>query len=145
MLALWGSGAFKAGGSDIANPHVGNHQNNQFRKNIIDIDVFEPPLNRYGKVGRSCVLQPQQHFRARCLQNTCKTQFVIRFSYESKSFFTTIATRSWLSDPGYQILASRSWLQILAIRSWPPDPGYQILATRSWLPDLSFQILATRS
>ena len=37
-----------------------------------------------------------------------------------------LATKSWLPDPGYQIVATRSWV---------PCPRYQILATRSWLAD----------
>ena len=42
-----------------------------------------------------------------------------------------------VSDPGYQI--PRSWLpelgyQIPASRSWLPDRGYQIRDTQSWLP-----------
>ena len=60
------------------------------------------------------------------------------------------ATRSWLPDHGYQILAFISWLsdpgyKILATRFWLPDPGYQVLATRSCLPDPAYQILAIRS
>ena len=38
-------------------------------------------------------------------------------------------SRSWLPDPGYQIL----------------DLGYQIQAARSWLPDSGYKILAARS
>ena len=71
----------------------------------------------------------------------------MQFSNKNTFIFIIFATRSWLPDPGYQILATRSWLpdpgcQILATRSWLPDPVYQILATTSWLPDPGYHILA---
>ena len=77
VLALWGSGAFQAGGSDVANLRLGTPRNNRFRKGIIDIDVFEPPFYHHGKVGWSRALQPQQHFLAQCLQNQRETLYFV--------------------------------------------------------------------
>ena len=74
------------------------------------------------------------------------------FPYKNNGFhhfcYQIPASRSWLSDPGFQNLATRFWLPdpgylILATRCWLPDPGNQIQATRSWLPDPGYQILAT--
>ena len=138
-------------------------EKNDSRRRFIDIDVCDPPLNRYGKVARPSL----------CLQNACENHFF------RDPGFHILATRSWLPHPGFHILASRSWLPhlglphlglphpgfhilactswlpdlgflILASTSWLPDPGYHILAshilaTRSWLPHPGFQILATRS
>ena len=103
-------------------------EDNEFRIYIIDTFVFYTPFHCYGKVPRSHALQPQQHFPARCLQNT--SVFSIFFA-KSHVFMKP----RFFHHCRYQILASRSWL---------PDPGFQILASRSRLPDLSYQILATR-
>ena len=67
VLALWGSGAFEACGSTVANPRLGVDEQNEFRISIIDIDVFEPARNRHGKVAHTRALEPQQHFPAQCL------------------------------------------------------------------------------
>ena len=79
----------------------------------------------------------------------------------------SLATRSWLPDPGYHILTTQELkmnLEKFALESpprnlrggWPGsssasgcswllDLGYQILAIRSWIPDPGYQFLATRT
>ena len=129
---------------------------------FIHIDTFYPPYYCSGKVPPPRALQPQQHFRTRCLQNVRQTHSFSpksHFSYKNQCFFIIfatdlvsqiLATKSWLQQPGHQILGSTSWLphqgyQILPSTSWFPHPGYQILATTSWLPHPGYYILATRS
>ena len=83
-----------------------------------------------------------------------RVSFTVTRSWLSGPGYQILACRSWpadpwLPDPDYQILDNRSWLlnlghQILAARSRLSDPGYQILDTRSWIPDPGYQILATR-
>ena len=42
---------------------------------VVFIDTFDPPHYCSGKVPQTRALQPQQHFRARCLQNHCENHF----------------------------------------------------------------------
>ena len=107
-----------------------DHEHNEFRMGIIDINVLESPYYPSRKVAGSRSLQPQQYFPDRCLWNRCETHYfcnISRLLWKS-CFFLLYHFR-------YQTLDTRFWL---------PDSGYQIWVTGSWLPDRCYQILATR-
>ena len=57
----------KAGESNIRIRRLRSGGKNDSRRRFIDIDVFEPTYYCSAEVGRTRALQPQQHFRARCL------------------------------------------------------------------------------
>ena len=67
---------YKAGPPSLASLALDVRESNKFRTSVIDIDVFHFLLNCSGKVPRPRSLQPQHSFRARCLQNDSKTQFM---------------------------------------------------------------------
>ena len=81
------------------------------------------------------------------------------FIHSSVHLYLVLDTRSWLSEPGCQILKpdpghqsmdTSPWLsghryEILAARFWIPDPGLPDLATRSWTRGPGCQILDTSS
>ena len=89
---------------------------NDSRRRFINIDAIDPTYYCSGGVGRSRALLPQQHFRARCLQNGCENHYfssqIIIFKLNSILFhnfrYQILASRSWLSNPGFQILAATS-------------------------------------
>ena len=115
MFALFASGVFKADGSDTANPRLGGDENNEVRLNFVDINVFEPTLNRYRNVARTRVLQPQQNFQFDAYRTNAK--LIVLFLLQNQSC-SDPGTRFWLADPGYRILDTRSWLlEILATSS----------------------------
>ena len=122
----------KAGGRAVANPRLAIGENNEFRIWIVDVNVSDPPFYFDGKVAQSRALQSQQHFPARSLQNQCEIDLFILV--EKLTFLIQTMRISFL-------FTTRSWLP----RSWLPDPGFQILAARSWLADPGHQILATWS
>ena len=133
MLTLWVSGACSSGSADPARLAIQQHT--EFCTGTIDNDVVHTPFYSDGKEGRLRALEPLQYFPAGCMQNQRETYYIMQYliirclRYKDFSLFL-------LTDPGYQIMASKSWL---------PDPGFPILATRSWLPNPGCQILATRS
>ena len=138
---LYGALTVNKGSSPfVALARSSSHRKNNSRRRFINIGgAFYTLYYCSAEVGRSHALLPQQHFQARCLQNDCENHSFSPksyFSYKNLCFFIIFATRSWLPNPGYQILAFTSWL---------PDPGFHILASTSWLPDIGYDILATWS
>ena len=96
-LALMGSGGLKGERRSAGRARLGVGENNEFRRRIINIDVFEPPVNRYGKVARPRALQPQQHFPAWCLQKQCETHYFPNLTYKNKCF-----SSCFVPDIGFQ-------------------------------------------
>ena len=121
-----------------------NAERNEFRIDIVDIDVFETPFLSRREVRSTrrvaatvtfpspTSTKPMRNFI--CLQNLT---FPVTTNRSQNFRYQILASRSCLPDPGFQILATRSWVpshgfHILAARSWLPHPGCQILAIRSW-------------
>ena len=72
-MGLWR--VYKAGPVLWAALPLHARENNELISSIVDIDIFERPFYRDGKVARPRALQPQQHFAARCLQNQYETHY----------------------------------------------------------------------
>ena len=101
------------------------------RNQILDTRSFlpDPDLQNLATISRI----------SRLSDNRYQTLGTLIMAYQIMVYQILVA-RSWLPDPGCQILDTSAWVS---------DPGYQILATRSQLPDIQipdpgYQILAIR-
>ena len=120
-------------------PRLGNHQNNELRTSITDINQNDTPFYSDGKVARTHALQPHQLLPAGCLHNRCGT-----YSF-ANSYFIIFATISWLPDPGFQILASRSWLSDLDYQIRATYPGNEVVLPILLIIESLLGVLTLRS